>query len=349
MIEEAKEDKIIRPIRWRGWVLGGATLAGLVYVVLRLGELEHLAQVLRQTDWRWLPLALVSEALFQGNEGTIYWMMYKIMGYRPRLLHVIALTLAASFVNRIAPSAGMSGTTLFAERMARKGVPPGRTVTVNLARYLLDYGAFLLVLASGLLYLSRHQSLTALEVRAALVFGFIMLTLLALAAILIVKRERLTRVAAWFSRLLNRFGQRVLGRSLLIEKDTARHVEEVLAAMALLGRARQKTAALVVMGFFIHIFDLLGLWIVFHAIGYPVHLGIMIAGYGLGYLAGFISLVPSGLGVFEATMTAVYKSLGLPLEVAALATLLYRLFSLWVPLLAGYLALHLVMTDETTR
>ncbi len=346
-MEDTQEDSIARPIRWRGWVLGGATLAGLVYVVLRLGELEHLAQVLRQTDWRWLPLALVSEAFFQCNEGAIYWMMYKIMGYRARLAHVIALTLAASFVNRVAPSAGMSGTTLFAERMARKGIPPGRTITVNLARYLLDYGAFLLVLASGLLYLSLHQSLTALEVRAALVFGVIVLAVLTFVGILIASRSRLARAASSLSRLVNRVGQRMFRRSLLTEEDTARHVEEVLAAMSLLGRARQRTAALVVMGFFIHIFDLLGLWIVFHAIGYPVHLGIMIAGYGLGYLAGFISLVPSGLGVFEATMTAVYKSLGLPLEVAALATLLYRLFSLWAPLLAGYLALHLVVVDDT--
>ena len=344
-MEVAKEENSVRPIRWRGWLLGAATLAGLVYVVLRLGELEHIARVLRQTDWRWLPLALVSEALFQCNEGAIYWAMYRIIGYRPRLRRVIALTLAASFVNRVAPSAGMSGTTLFAERMARKGVPPGTTVTVNLARYMLDYGAFLLVLAIGLLYLSRHHDLTAVEVRAALLFGVAVLALLTFAGVLIARRERLARAAAALARLVNRVGHTLGRRSLLTDEDASRHVEEVLSAMALLSRARPRTAALVVMGFLIHVFDLLGLLIVFHAIGYPVHLGIMIAGYGLGYLAGFISLVPSGLGVFEATMTAVYKSLGIPLEVAALTTLLYRLFSLWAPLLAGYLALHLVVGE----
>jgi uncharacterized protein (TIRG00374 family) len=311
--------------------------------VLHRGELERLAGVLRHANWVLLPLAVASEAAFQCNEATIYWVMYRILGYRPPLPQIINLTLAASFVNRMAPSAGLSGTTLFAERMARSGIPAGRTVTVNVARYMLDYGAFLVVLCFGMLYLSSHHELTRLEVRAAAGFGAFTLAVLGGGLVLVTRRAALVKFAAWVGGVLGWVAARLGLRRSVKRGQAAELVEEILSAVALLARARGQTAALLVMAFFIHIFDLLSLLIVFAAMGHLPHLGVMIAGYGLAYLAGFVSLVPSGLGVFEASMTAVYVSLGIPLATAAIVTLVYRLVSLWLPLLAGYLAFHLVL------
>lgn len=308
--------------------------------------MERLAHVLEEADWRWLPLAFVSESLFQCNEATIYWMMYRTMGFRPGIGSAIQLTLAAGFVNRVAPSAGVSGTTLFAERMSRRGIPVGATVSVNVARYVLDYGAFLIVLGAGLLYLSSHHELTPIEVRAALIFGIAVLAIVAAAAALIARRRVLARLLSASWRMAGRLARRIFRRELALEAKVTHSLDEFFAALGLLRQSAALTAALIPMAFFIHLFDLASLYIVFIALAQPIHVGVLIAGYGLAYLMGFVSLVPSGLGVFEASMTVVYASLGVPLESAILVTLVYRLFSLWVPLLAGYVALHLALGRE---
>ncbi len=333
-------------VYWRRWVLAVATLALGGYALARRGELEQFGAAVSNVNWHWLPLAIVSEAFFQCNEASIYWIMYRVIGHRPRLSGVIALTLAASFVNRVVPTAGVSGTAFFSERMARRGVPVAATITVNVARYVLDYGAFLVVLGVGLLYLSAHRELTALEMHMAGTLGALALATAFLGLFLLTRRNTFRRLVAGGIRIGNRIGSRLSGRTLFAEQRVVRATEEVASALAVLARSRSATAVLVVMGFFIHLFDLAGLLVIFLATGYPVHLGVLSAGYGLAYLAGFVSLVPSGLGVFEASMTAVYASLGVPLETALLVTICYRLFSLWLPLLVGYVMLHISFGRE---
>jgi len=52
--------------------------------------------------------------------------------------------------------------------------------------------------------------------------------------------------------------------------------------------------------------------------------------------------VPGGVGVVEATMTAIFVALGAPPDATLIATLGYRLFSFWLPTLLGFpLAVYL--------
>ena len=65
-------------------------------------------------------------------------------------------------------------------------------------------------------------------------------------------------------------------------------------------------------------------------------------GYGLPSLVGRLPIVPGGVGIVEATMTAIFVALGAPPDATLIATLGYRLFSFWVPTFLGFpLALYL--------
>ena len=76
------------------------------------------------------------------------------------------------------------------------------------------------------------------------------------------------------------------------------------------------------------------------AAGAPISPEMLIVGYTIGTLFLIVSVTPQGLGVVEGIMTAVFVSLGVPLERAAVVVLIYRGFSLWLPLLAGFTVLH---------
>ena len=92
--------------------------------------------------------------------------------------------------------------------------------------------------------------------------------------------------------------------------------------------------------------DVLTLFLVFLAAGYRVPFGVLLAGYGLPAMIGKLPLLPGGVGVIEGSMTAIYLSLGVPHDVAVVAILGYRLFSFWIPTLAGF-PIAVVLQRET--
>jgi uncharacterized protein (TIRG00374 family) len=60
-----------------------------------------------------------------------------------------------------------------------------------------------------------------------------------------------------------------------------------------------------------------------------------------------VGFLPGGVGIVEATMTAIYVSMGVPNNVTVVVILGYRLISFWIPTLFGFpLALYL---QQTTR
>ena len=86
-------------------------------------------------------------------------------------------------------------------------------------------------------------------------------------------------------------------------------------------------------------FDMLSLYLLFAAAGHNVNLMVLIAGYSIAYILKFVAFfAPGGVGVFEAGMTAVYTSLGVPASVSVVVVLSYRLFSFWLPSIFGFAA-----------
>jgi uncharacterized protein (TIRG00374 family) len=92
------------------------------------------------------------------------------------------------------------------------------------------------------------------------------------------------------------------------------------------------------------VFTLLVLYTAFVAIGHPLNVGYVIAGFAIGMFFSIVSLVPGGLGVLEGSMTAVFASLDVPLERAVVAILIFRVTYYGLPLLAS-----LVLARPTLR
>ena len=61
----------------------------------------------------------------------------------------------------------------------------------------------------------------------------------------------------------------------------------------------------------------------------------MVAGYGVPQLLGKLTVILGGVGVVETTMVALYGALGVPAAIGVVVVLVYRLFSFWIPTLAG--------------
>ena len=78
------------------------------------------------------------------------------------------------------------------------------------------------------------------------------------------------------------------------------------------------------------------LWAMFLGFGVRLHPAVLLVGYGLANLINALpELTPGWLGVLETTLAATYAALGVPVGVAVVAVLSYRLVSYWLPVAAG--------------
>ena len=82
-------------------------------------------------------------------------------------------------------------------------------------------------------------------------------------------------------------------------------------------------------------FDMLTLAFLFWSAGNGVSVPVLVAGYGVPQLLGKLTIILGGVGVVETTMVALYSALGVPTAVSVVVVLVYRLFSFWMPTLAG--------------
>jgi uncharacterized protein (TIRG00374 family) len=83
--------------------------------------------------------------------------------------------------------------------------------------------------------------------------------------------------------------------------------------------------------------EILAVYIVYVAFGEFVNFGAVILAYAVANFAGLISVLPAGVGVFEALMTAVLTATGIPAALSIPVTILYRVASMFIQLVPGYI------------
>jgi uncharacterized protein (TIRG00374 family) len=86
------------------------------------------------------------------------------------------------------------------------------------------------------------------------------------------------------------------------------------------------------------LFDYLALEMSLLAVGAHVNVVVVLLAFVAASGLAIIPITPGGLGFVEAGLTGVLTLAGVPADQAVVATLLYRLFSYWLPLPAGLVA-----------
>jgi putative heme transporter len=83
------------------------------------------------------------------------------------------------------------------------------------------------------------------------------------------------------------------------------------------------------------------------ATGLPVPLHKLLLAWAAGQAAGSLGFTPGGLGVVEVALVAALVGIGLPAAGATAAVLIYRLISLWLVLLVGWIVFLFMRSRRT--
>jgi uncharacterized protein (TIRG00374 family) len=95
-----------------------------------------------------------------------------------------------------------------------------------------------------------------------------------------------------------------------------------------------------------NITEVAAVYIVYIAFGHLVNVGAVILAYAVANFAGLISVVPGGIGIYEALMTAVLASAGISPAVSLPVTITYRVINTLVQLPPGYYFYHKALSRQ---
>ncbi|MEI5101656.1 lysylphosphatidylglycerol synthase transmembrane domain-containing protein [Streptomyces sp. PmtG] len=289
-------------------------IAGAFGAYFLLSQLTHVdfATIVEEAEWGWVAAAVAFSAL------SYFAAAMSLLGFVPErvpFLRAVAAQVAGSFVKIVAPAA-VGGVALNTRFLQRSGVRSGLAVASVGASQLFGLGAhIILLLVFG--YVTGTQKTPTLTPSRTVIAGLLTVAVLVLVvtAIPFLRKFVVTRVRSLFAGVVPRMldvlqrPQKLLtgiGGMLLLTFLFVLCLDASVRAFASQEMGTLSLASVAV---------------------------VFLAGNALGSAAP----TPGGVGAVEATLTFGLIAVGVPKDVAAPAVLLYRLLTLWLPVLPGWL------------
>ncbi|QES13096.1 TIGR00374 family protein [Streptomyces venezuelae] len=296
-------------------------IAGAVAAYFLLSQISRTPlSTISEADWRWVAAAVLFSAISYVAAAM------SLLGFVPERVgfwRTVVAQVAGSFVKIVAPAA-VGGVALNTRFLQRSGVRPGLAVASVGASQLFGLGAhILLLLAFG--YLTGTERSQSFTPSRTVIAGLLTVAVLVLVvtAIPFMRKFVSTRLRSLFAGVVPRMLD-VLQRPMKLVTG--------IGGMLLL------TATFVFcLDASIRAFDHNDV-----SISYASVAVVFLAGNALGSAAP----TPGGVGAVETALTFGLVAVGLPIEVATPAVLLYRLLTLWVPVLPGWLCFNWLTKRE---
>ncbi|MEU2982301.1 lysylphosphatidylglycerol synthase transmembrane domain-containing protein, partial [Streptomyces hirsutus] len=297
-------------------------IAGAIGGYFLLTQLTHIefGPLIANAEWGWVAAA----ALF--SAASYFAAALALLGFVPErvpFVRTVAAQVAGSFVKIVAPAA-VGGVALNTRFLQRAGVRPGLAVASVGASQLFGLGChILMLLAFG--YLTGTEKTPSLSPSRTVIAGLLTVAVLVLVvtSVPFLRKFLFTRVRSLFAGVVPRM------------LDVLQRPQKLVTGI---GGMLLLTACFV-----------LCLYASVHAFGDGTT-SISLAGVAVVFLAGnalgSAAPTPGGVGAVEATLTVGLIAVGLPSEVAAPAVLLFRLLTLWLPVLPGWLAFNHLTRKE---
>ncbi|WP_435841942.1 lysylphosphatidylglycerol synthase transmembrane domain-containing protein [Streptomyces fragilis] len=287
-------------------------IAGAIGAYYLLSQLAHVPfDSIASAHWGWVAAAAFFAALSYVAAAM------SLLGFVPERVpfrRTVSAQVAGSFVKIVAPAA-IGGVALNTRFLQKAGVRPGLAVASVGASQLFGLGShIMLLMVFG--YLTGIEKTPSLSPSRTVIAGLLTVAVLVLVvtSVPLLRKFVATRVRSLFAGVVPRMldvlqrPQKLatgIGGMLLL---TACFVLCLDASVRAFGDGSTDIS-------------LASVAVVF------------LAGNALGSAAP----TPGGIGAVEATLTLGLVAVGLPREVAVPAVILYRLFTLWLPVLPGWL------------
>ncbi|MER5255427.1 lysylphosphatidylglycerol synthase transmembrane domain-containing protein [Streptomyces sp. NPDC002855] len=289
-------------------------IAGAIGAYFLLSQLTHVDfnTIIGEAEWGWVLVAVACSAL------SYFAAAMSLLGFVPErvpFLRAVQAQVAGSFVKIVAPAA-VGGVALNTRFLQRSGVRSGLAVASVGASQLFGLGShIMLLMIFG--YVTGTEKTPSLSPSRTVIAGLLSVAVLVLVvtAIPFLRKFVVTRVRSLFAGVVPRMLDVLQRPQKLLTGIGGMLLLTLLFVLCLDASVRAFSST-----------EMTTLSLASVAV-------VFLAGNALGSAAP----TPGGIGAVEATLTLGLVAVGVPKDVAAPAVLLYRLLTLWLPVLPGWL------------
>jgi uncharacterized membrane protein YbhN (UPF0104 family) len=296
-------------------------------LLIRMGithqsEIGEAVDALLSRSWWLVVAALLLEAVWLFSLANVYRSSLLAFGGSLTRGQAMRVSMGAFSLSRILPGGGAAGSIFAAREMVALGNKVPRTVASMLISWWVSMSTLALVVGIG-----TGTGIPAGQVAAAHLVGpALVLGALTVVGVVVVLFLRTPRFRGSVAGRLSAFGSR-LGVS------ATRHDWEEQATGSVSPRRLVPVLGWAALSWIV---DAAALWVMFLGFGITLHPAVLLVGYGLANLINALpELTPGWLGVLESALASAYAALGVPVGIAVVAVLAYRLVSHWLPVAAG--------------
>jgi uncharacterized protein (TIRG00374 family) len=324
--------------RWK-YIVSIVTLIAMIVLVIAIrDEIVETYQNLGRVNY-WVLLLM---PIFQLGNYHAYVQMYRALlsrlGEHIRYKSMFRVQLELNFVNNVFPSGGVSGISYFGLRMRDADVRPGKSTLVQVMKFVLVFLSFQILLAIGLLLLTFSGGASNFLIMITAILSTLLLVGTVLLAYILDSKQRMNSFFTFITKMLNKFihnFRRSHPETIKIEK-VRELFDELHESYMVLKKNPKSLKRPLMFALLANITEVLTIYTVYVAFGEFVNPGAVIIAYAVANFAGLISVLPGGVGVYEALMTAVLVAAGIPAALSLPVTVMYRILNSFIQLIPGY-------------
>ncbi len=324
--------------KWRLF-LTIATFIALAILIYSLrqqigGVIDNLSRVNAMALLLIIPLEILNYDAY----ARLYRSLFATLGKKVRYWPMYKLTLELNFVNHILPSGGISGISYFNVRARAEGISAATSTVAQVTKLFLLFASFqpLLILGVFFLALRGHTNNLIMVIASSLITLLIVGMFVGLYVIESRRRinsflTQITKILNWLIHLVRPKYPEAINISSAQSTFNELHDNYVTFKKNL-----PKLKMPFIYMLIANITEVAALYVVYIAFGEFVNVGAVILAYAVANFAGLISVLPAGIGIYEALMTAVLVATGIPAGLSIPVTLMYRVLNMFVQLTPGY-------------
>lgn len=314
----------IRTFLRRGAVLA-VGMALLYTVQQQLVEVLSSADRLREISIGWFGVMI----LFEIVSFMCMWALIKLM--LPSLSWFVAATgqLVSNSVSRVVPGgAAVGGATLY-RMLSVSGVQAPQAASAMAATGVMSNALLFAIPAAAALLALLGAPVPERLVPAAMAGGLFFAMLMALGVIAIVFTRPLLSLGRFVQQVVEPLGRLFRQPWTFVPE---RMTEERARLVEVLGPRWPKAMAAAAGNW---AFDYLALIAALYGVGAEPRLSLVLLAYAAAAVLGMVPFTPGGVGFVEVGLYSTLIVTGITARDAALATIAYRMVSLWLPVLVG--------------
>jgi uncharacterized protein (TIRG00374 family) len=338
----------------RHWklVLNVVTLVAMVLLIFLLrDQIKTTFSDLAHVNVWALLLLIPAEIWNYDAQARLYRRLFAIVGNEVSYKFLYRASLELNFVNHVFPSGGVSGISYFTLR-TRKGkeISSGKATLVHIMKIALYFLAFEIVLIFGLICLAVMGHVNRLVILVAGSLSTLLLVGTGLFVYIVGSRTRINSFFTGATKFINRTIHLVRPKSpetISIER-AHKMFDEFHDSYLVIQRNYQQLKMPFVYALIADLTELSAVYVVYIAFGKFVNVGAVILAYGIANFAGLVSVMPGGVGIYEALMTSVLAVAGVPAALSLPVTVMYRVLNSILQLVPGYYMYHKALKDGMT-